>query len=1279
MKNLYKYLIPAAATLAALVSCQRENPINDTLPENAVTIRVHATADDLKGIDPDGKTYIADYQGQANTILWGTGEYMKLALTAGETTTFANSTDASADTFNGDPEAMFEFSVTPGEASEYVYQGLYPASAAATNSNTNAANYKVNLPTVQNATASSYDPAAYIMVVKPETFTSVQTDWEASFRRGTALNKITLKNLPSGVSIKRVKITAEGKKLAGGRHFNLTTGEGSDVYGVESTIEVKYATALTGTNVDVWFTSWDAEIAVGEKLTVVAYTTDNKSYTKEITVPADRAIKFQEGYLNKTGVSMSGISPEDVTELIEDNYVVLAKDGDNYYALKAEKEVGKQRLLSVPYTGSLVSYLGDADLIWNVTKSGDSFIFENDGKYLGYKGSSNESYWLEAGESWTETNYLLDVTPQETAGQYYVTVHSNSTRHLSKNAADPFFAFYGNTGQKADIIFVPATVDSRTPVTLSFAEDAINKTTANYSEFTGQTATASPSVSGITYAIDGDNIGTITAATGAVVLNGNIGTATVTATFAGDATYRPASASYTINVSSASGPQYNLVTAVADVVEGDYIITWNNTYYLPSGSTSDTNPSVGTGIIVSGDKITNTVSSDMVWHFSGNNTNGFTISDGTNILHSTNAAQGISINTNSTRKWTVSIDNTYGMLLHGNDGGTRNLAVYNNGSWRYYATGSNYTGILRLYKLNESSVTPTVATPTLSIAGSEVSIACTTDGATIYYTVDGSAPSTSSSVYSTAVSIAGSQQKTIKAFATKSGYDASEVAEETYYAINVNATTNGTVTAIPFATEGAEVSLTITPDSGYALDQLSVVDGSDNAVTVTNKKFAMPSSPVTVSATFALIPVTTIATILADNNITAINTVNYGVSGVTVMAAQGKNYVIGDATGVMLMYYNGSTTLTVGNQYDVDGGVKSYNGVHEFNNPAVTPGTGTAPAYGTPETMTVSSLTSYASSPVTKYAIVSLTAPASGYVGSDGTNDIQVYDGTGTWASYYGKSVFVTGYLIGYYNSKIYFIATAIEEDSTTPTLNVSTSALNWAAAETDSKTVTVTLNGAASGYSVSPTSDANWNIADNGSGTITVSPKAANTSTTAAKTLTLTITHNDSGSLSEQVTCTQAKKTASTGGTMSIDFEGAASTYSDWTFTNIQTQKTNSSVPAKEGSYFGTTTNDSGNAATASSIVTKAPIANPASLVFYITKQTTNTNASSVWKVSISSNGSSWTQVGGDQAAANGVTRGTWIEVSRDLSSYSNVYVKIEYSGSNAIRCIDKVELTYN
>ncbi len=447
MKNMFKLFVPVAAAAIALVSCQPKEEQFGNNPAGEVTIRVHAQADNLKAADQETKTYIDN----TNTIIWGTGEYMKLALTAGETTTFVNSTDASADAFDGDPEAMFEFNVTPGDASEYVYQGLYPASAAATSSNTNAANYKVNLPAIQNATATSYDPAAYIMVTKPETFNTIQTEWVASYRRATALNKITLKNVPSGISINKVKITAEGKILAGGRHFNLTTGESLEVYGTDATIEVLYATPLSGSNVDVWFTSWNVEIAAGEKLTIVAYTTDSKSYTKEITVPEGKTIKFQEGYLNTLGANMSGITPGTVAT-IEGNYVILAKNNSTYYALKGE--VSGSRIASADYSGSTEGYFGDASLVWAIAATGNGYTIKNGSNFIGWTSGNNADLVPEA--DYDATQCLMGIDDNGD-GTYKIYVAADATRILARNTSNAYFAFYTGSGYNS-LVLVPATV-----------------------------------------------------------------------------------------------------------------------------------------------------------------------------------------------------------------------------------------------------------------------------------------------------------------------------------------------------------------------------------------------------------------------------------------------------------------------------------------------------------------------------------------------------------------------------------------------------------------------------------------------------------------------------------------------------------------------------------------------------------------------------------------------------------------------------------------------------
>ena len=82
------------------------------------------------------------------------------------------------------------------------------------------------------------------------------------------------------------------------------------------------------------------------------------------------------------------------------------------------------------------------------------------------------------------------------------------------------------------------------------------------------------------------------------------------------------------------------------------------------------------------------------------------------------------------------------------------------------------------------SSTPTAATPTFSPAPGtytstvNIALANTTSGATIYYTTDGSTPTTSSTKYTGAIAVA--TTTTIKAIAAASGFNNSAVASGTY-------------------------------------------------------------------------------------------------------------------------------------------------------------------------------------------------------------------------------------------------------------------------------------------------------------------------------------------------------------------------------------------------------------------------------------------------------------------------------------------------------------------
>ena len=446
------------------------------------------------------------------------------------------------------------------------------------------------------------------------------------------------------------------------------------------------------------------------------------------------------------------------------------------------------------------------------------------------------------------------------------------------------------------------------------------------------------------------------------------------------------------------------------------------------------------------------------------------------------------------------------------------------------------------------------------------------------------------------------------------------------------------------------------------------------ALSVSGQGIAQAVSLTITQQAFVPVTATTIAEILAAGEGT------YDlVENLLVYSVAGSNAIVGDATGKMLLYKSG---MTVGDLISISGAaVTDFNGILEIHGTNTTNGGGSfttvsqgnAIDHGTPADLDDDSVASSVAATFqgTGYhsaAYVKMTGAKSG--GKTVTGKLVLYLNAQN-TNYDGQDVKVEGYIYSYASkfSNYNFQLVSLAEANPKPSLVVDPEALSWNADDYGSakaKTATVTLNAGATGYTVTGSSS-DWTVSDNGAGVITAYPNAANTSETDAKTLTLTIAHKDDATLTKELVLTQAKVG---GGTLTIDFEQAASAYTDWTFTNITTQK--STITAHGGSYYGNT-----NGKATGSIVTVSKIASPQSVTFYISKESTNTTASN-WIVEVSANGSDWTTVGDQQSASSGITKGTWTEVSRDLSSYSNVYVRISYAGTTAVRTIDDVTLSY-
>ena len=206
------------------------------------------------------------------------------------------------------------------------------------------------------------------------------------------------------------------------------------------------------------------------------------------------------------------------------------------------------------------------------------------------------------------------------------------------------------------------------------------------------------------------------------------------------------------------------------------------------------------------------------------------------------------------------------------------------------APNTEYTGYVRIPGTDTqkaSAVTSstqtapklTVAAPvfkpdgTTSFRGTQtVEISCATPGASIYYTTDGTMPTSNSTAYNGAISL--TSTTTIQAIAVKADMKDSAVAAVTFtsrsssgggggggfsapsYSVSVDDVKHGTVTVSPqSASKGDTVTITAAPDKGYELSGIKVIDQNRREVKLTDKgsgkyTFTMPAGKVTIKADF---------------------------------------------------------------------------------------------------------------------------------------------------------------------------------------------------------------------------------------------------------------------------------------------------------------------------------------------------------------------------------------------------------------------------------------------
>ena len=208
-------------------------------------------------------------------------------------------------------------------------------------------------------------------------------------------------------------------------------------------------------------------------------------------------------------------------------------------------------------------------------------------------------------------------------------------------------------------------------------------------------------------------------------------------------------------------------------------------------------------------------------------------------------------------------------------------------------TGSGHWRLQAITVTYSSDGTPSCVNPTFSPAPGtfattqSVTISTLTDGATIYYTVDGTEPTPQSTAFTEPITV--SQTTTIKAIAVKEGYDNSEVVSATYEILAIE---HAGTAADPYTVADARLAI----ESGSVISEVYATGIVSKIVTPYNPSFG---------------------------NITY----NISADGTT----EGLQLQAYRAKGKDGQRFNSAYDVMVGDEVVVFGNLKKYNSTYEFD------------------------------------------------------------------------------------------------------------------------------------------------------------------------------------------------------------------------------------------------------------------------------------------------------------------------------------------------------------
>ena len=437
MKKSFKLLMTLAAAAIALIACSKE--------EEAVPV---ITSED--GIQ----------------VIINTGSPVTMTMMSGSTPYWCDGDAIGVTNGSSDKQKKFdENSIGDGEtastatfsgsvASTGTYYAYYPYTS---NGVTASGCAKVDIPTTQNPTATSFDGKADILISKSFTVSTTETTTvnNLEFARLGAIVKVVLIDGSgtydlSGEHPASVALTA-ASNLVGRVYVDMVNQElGELYYGQSATVTAEYTVstkfAINGSNA-AYFIVYPQTLAAGSTLTVSA-ATENYAISKDITVPVG-------------GITLEGGKVTTLNITLADAHITPAATGD-----------------PLPFND---------DMSWQTTTGNSGLSFDStpaipSAKYsafnLIYAGSASGVIRMSKGDG---TGYLTTVG-LDLSSAFYVHINSkywsdSDATHLFVSVDDGSPEEITLTGSYADyyVNFAAATSKSKVKVTTTANKRAFIK------------------------------------------------------------------------------------------------------------------------------------------------------------------------------------------------------------------------------------------------------------------------------------------------------------------------------------------------------------------------------------------------------------------------------------------------------------------------------------------------------------------------------------------------------------------------------------------------------------------------------------------------------------------------------------------------------------------------------------------------------------------------------------------------------------------------------------